>query len=124
MVDLANGHTALTHGDLRLDNVLIDRSGRAWLCDWSQVCRGPAWFDTVSLLITAYASGLDASALFAAHPTAAEASPEALDAALAALSGFWLSRADWPSEASPTLREHQRWSGMVALDWLASRHRW
>ena len=55
--------TGMLHGDLRIDNVLIDASGQAWLCDWTWPCLGAPWFDTVTLLVSAYASGLDADAL-------------------------------------------------------------
>ncbi|MEO3779035.1 aminoglycoside phosphotransferase family protein [Micromonospora sp. B11E3] len=115
----------LAHGDLRLDNVLVDQAGRAWFCDWNWLCHGPAWFDLVSLLITAHASGLDADTLFARHPAAAGAPPDALDVTLAALAGYLLtSAAAGPTSASPHIRAHQRWSGEQALDWLAGRQRW
>ncbi|MGC4808575.1 phosphotransferase family protein [Micromonospora sp. DT233] len=115
----------LAHGDLRLDNVLVDRAGRAWFCDWNWICQGPAWFDLVSLLITAHASGLDADGLFAGHPAAADAPPDALDVTLAALAGYLLtSAAAGPTSASPHVRTHQRWSGERALEWLAARQRW
>lgn len=117
--------TGLTHCDLRLDNVLIDGAGAAWLCDWNWLCVGPAWFDTATLLITAYASGLDADRLFGEHPTARHAPPDALDATLATLAGYFLSRAAGaPTDASPHVRGHQRWSGGQALDWLARRQGW
>jgi aminoglycoside phosphotransferase (APT) family kinase protein len=117
--------TALTHCDLRVDNVIIDGSGAAWICDWNWLCVGAPWFDTVMLLITAYASGLDADALFEAHPTAAGAPPEALDATLATLAGYALSRStDPPTDASSHVRAHQRWTGGVAFDWLAARRAW
>jgi aminoglycoside phosphotransferase (APT) family kinase protein len=115
----------LTHCDLRPDNVLIDGSGTAWFCDWNWVCHGAPWFDTAGLLISAYASGLDADRLFAEHPTAAGAPPEALDATLAALAGYLLSQAAvGPTDASPAVRAHQQWSGEVALAWLTARRRW
>lgn len=115
----------LAHGDLRLDNVLIDPAGRAWFCDWTWLCHGPAWFDLVSLLITAYASGLDADGLFARHPAAAGAPPDALDVTLAALAGYLLtSAAAGPTSASPHIRAHQLWSGEQALAWLATRQGW
>lgn len=155
----AAASTGLMHCDLRLDNILIAPDGTAWLCDWNHVCRGPAWFDTASLLVTAYASGLDADELFATHPTvtglvsgtsepgavdaldvataaasgaAATAAPaasgaapaDALDVALAALAGLWLGRAGRPSDASPSIAAHQRWSGQIALGWLADRRGW
>jgi hypothetical protein len=111
----------MLHGDLRVDNVLIDRSGAAWLCDWTWPCLGAPWFDTVTLLVTAYASGLDPDALL--EPWRAPAA--GIDAALAALSGYWLVRASSrPSSGSPHSRQHQRFSGEQALAWLAARRGW
>lgn len=118
-------HPGMIHGDLRLDNVLVDRSGAAWICDWTWVCFGPAWFDLASLLVTAYASGLAADSMFAAHPAARDAPADGLDVALAALSGHWLTAAaDGAGSASPHIRDHQRWSGEMALVWLAQRRGW
>lgn len=114
------------HGDLRLDNIIVDRTGGAWICDWTWPCLGPAWFDLVPLLITVYASGLDADVVFATHPAARDAPSDGLDAALAALSGYWLTGAVAPfsADASPLHRQHQRWSGETALEWLARRRGW
>ncbi|MEU1243856.1 phosphotransferase [Micromonospora parva] len=121
----AAGATGLIHGDLRLDNVLIGSDGRAWFCDWTWVCSGPAWFDLAGLLLTAYASGLDADRLFATHPACAGAPADALDAALAALAGYYLTgAAAAPPTASPHRRAHQRWSGEQSLSWLADRQGW
>jgi hypothetical protein len=111
----------MVHGDLRIDNVLIDRTGVAWLCDWTWPCLGAPWFDTVTLLVSAYASGLDVDLLL--EPWNAPAA--GVDGALAALGGYWLDRASGPpSSASPHSRQHQRFSGEQALRWLASRRRW
>ncbi|MEH1100654.1 phosphotransferase family protein [Micromonospora sp. CPCC 205561] len=117
--------TGLIHGDLRLDNVLIDGAGQAWFCDWAWLCHGPAWFDLATLLLTAYADGLDADALFAGHPASAGAPSDALDVTLAALSGYFLTTAtSAPKTASPHLPAHQRWSGEQSLGWLARRRGW
>jgi hypothetical protein len=117
---LAAGSGVL-HGDLRIDNVLVDRAGKAWLCDWTWPCLGAAWFDTVTLLVSAYASGLDADALL----TPWRAPPSGVDGALAALSGYWLVRAaGGPTSASPHSRQHHRFSGEQALAWLAERRGW
>jgi aminoglycoside phosphotransferase (APT) family kinase protein len=117
--------TGVIHGDLRLDNVLLGPAGTAWLCDWTWPCLGAPWFDTVTLLVTAYASGLDADRLLAGHPTARGVPPEAIDGALAALGGYWLSRAAGrASTASPHSRAHQRFSGEQAMAWLAERQGW
>ncbi|MFI1988404.1 phosphotransferase family protein [Actinoplanes sp. NPDC020271] len=112
---------AMMHGDLRLDNVLLDQDGRAWLCDWTWPCLGAPWFDTVTLLVSAYASGLDTDAVLRAWG----APDDGVDGALAALSGYWLVRADGgPSSASPHSRQHQRFSGLQALAWLTERRGW
>jgi hypothetical protein len=111
----------MLHGDLRLDNILIDVAGDAWLCDWTWPCLGAPWFDTVTLLVSAYASGLDVDRLL--EPWDAPA--EGVDGALAALGGYWLVRASsGASSASPHSRQHQRFSGEQALSWLASRRGW
>ncbi|MFY1617198.1 phosphotransferase [Micromonospora sp. WMMD736] len=121
----ADGVTGVIHGDLRVDNVLIGADGRAWICDWTWACTGPAWFDLVTLLLTAYASGLDVDRIFAAHPASAGAPPDALDATLAALAGYYITGADaTPVTASPHRSAHQRFSGEQALGWLARRQGW
>ena len=113
--------SGMLHGDLRVDNILVDGYAGAWLCDWTWPCLGQPWFDTVTLLITAYASGLDVDA--ALEPW--QAPPEGVDGALAALGGYWLtSAARGPSSASPHSRQHQRFSGSQALAWLAERRSW
>jgi hypothetical protein len=113
--------SGVLHGDLRIDNVLVDRSGKAWLCDWTWPCRGAAWFDSVTLLVSAYASGLDADALLIPWDPPAPG----VDGALAALSGYWLARAaGGPTSASPHSHQHHRFSGEQALAWLAERRGW
>ncbi|WP_433535270.1 phosphotransferase [Micromonospora sp. CA-249363] len=121
--EYADGATGVIHGDLRVDNVLIDPDGRAWLCDWTWACTGPAWFDLVTLLLTAYAGGLDVDRIFAAHPAATGAPPDALDATLAALAGYYLTGAAAVT-TSPQRAAHQRSSGEQALRWLTDRQGW
>lgn len=111
----------MLHGDLRVDNIILDRYGEARICDWTWPCLGAPWFDTVTLLVTAYASGLDVDAALAPW----HAPRAGVDGALAALGGYWLTRAaGGPSSASPHSRQHQRFSGQQALAWLAERRGW
>jgi hypothetical protein len=119
--ELAAG-TGMCHGDLRVDNVMISAvDGRAWLCDWTWPCLGAPWYDAVTLLVSAYASGLDADGYIGSW----QPPPGGVDGALAALAGYWLVRAsDGPSSASPHSRQHQRFSGTAALAWLSSRRGW
>jgi hypothetical protein len=99
--------------------VLIDRAGKAWLCDWTWPCLGAPWYDTVTLLVTAYASGAEADRFLADAPA------DGVDAALAGLAGYWLARASGPpSSASPHSRQHQAYSGRAALSWLSARRGW
>lgn len=108
----------MMHGDLRIDNVLIDRAGDAWLCDWTWPCLGQPWFDTVTLLVSASAGDLDVDALLA--PWSAPA--EGVDGVLAAMSGYWLVAAT--GSGTPNSRQHHRFSGTQALAWLAARRGW
>jgi aminoglycoside phosphotransferase (APT) family kinase protein len=113
--------SGMVHGDLRIDNIMIDAYGKARICDWAWPCAGQPWFDTVTLLITAFAAGLDADALL--EPWDAPA--EGVDGVLASMGGYWLSRAaSGPSSASPHSRQHQRFSGTQAMAWLAARRGW
>ncbi|GLZ79346.1 hypothetical protein Afil01_41530 [Actinorhabdospora filicis] len=116
---------AVTHGDLRPDNMIVTGSG-SLICDWNWPTIAAPWFDTVFFLVTARGDGHDADSLFFAHPTAAGVTGDQLDAVLAAAAGYYLDRArrDPFPGSSPHLQPHRRWSGEAALAWLASRHGW
>ena len=43
----------LVHTDIRADNILLSPQGRITIVDWPWACRGPAWLDTLLLLINA-----------------------------------------------------------------------
>jgi hypothetical protein len=67
--------SGMLHGDLRIDNVLITHDGRAKICDWTWPCLGAPWFDAVTLLVSAFASGLDADARLTGWHAPAEGVP-------------------------------------------------
>ncbi|GIG66445.1 phosphotransferase family protein [Phytomonospora endophytica] len=116
---------AVTHGDLRPDNMILGPSG-VLICDWNWPAIAAPWFDTVFLLITAHGDGHDAESLFFAHPTAVGVTGEQLDAVLAAAAGYYLDRAQQNPipGVSSYLRRHQSWCGEAALAWLATRRGW
>lgn len=124
-VDEAMTADAVMHFDLRPDNVIIG-SDRAWICDWNWLQVHSTWFDTVGLLNIAHGDGHDAERLFWEHPTAKGVTGEQLDAVLAAYTGYYLFQAqdDLIEGISPYIRKHQRWSGLSAADWLATRRGW
>jgi Phosphotransferase enzyme family len=114
--------TRLIHGDLRLDNIVLDSDSKAWICDWNFLSYGPPWFDTLSLLLSAEASGLDPDAFFWNHPTSAGVTPELLDGALAAFLGYYLSASVQPEvPVSPHIRSHQRYYASLTWRWLSRR---
>jgi aminoglycoside phosphotransferase (APT) family kinase protein len=124
LLDYGDSMTGVMHCDLRADNVILDTAGMAWICDWNHLCRGPAWIDLVSLLISAVPDH-DVDRLFAEHPAAAYAPDDALDATLAGLAGYYLTQATRPEiPTSPYVRTHQRHYGELAIDWLARRRNW
>lgn len=118
--------TAVVHGDLRPDNIVIGTDGRAWVCDWNWPVLGAPWIDLVCLLPTVHASGLDASAVLAAHPAGRNADPAAVDGVLAGLAGFFAEAGRNPPfpGASPWVNVHRRWYGAATVSWLAARRGW
>lgn len=122
--DVTAGDTVV-HTDLRDDNALIDGHGRAWFCDWNFPVVGAGWLDSLLMLIGPRGDGLDADAVIAARPLLREVSPDALDAVLALVTGyFWKSADDPVPPTSPHIRDHQRWQGDVCWAWLCERRGW
>lgn len=115
------GSTGL-HFDLRDDNLLVTTAGDVLVCDWNHLTLGAAWLDLAAVLVSVHGDGLDADALWRAHPLAADVDDAALVAFLAALAGFFVERAaDEEQPGSPYLRAHQGWWRDAALSWLGSR---
>jgi hypothetical protein len=113
------------HCDLRDDNVLLTADGRTLACDWNWPALGPAWQDTVDLLISAHGDGLDVEPLLARRSLTRDADPEHVDAWIAAICGFMLSARGRPAPASsPHLRTHSDWYAEAAWSWLSTRRGW
>lgn len=121
---LALTGNSLVHTDARDDNFVLG-NGTAVLCDWNFPVLGPAWADTVMLLISAYGDGLDAEALLAQRRLTRDVEPERVDVLLALLAGHFLRGRDLPTpSSSPFLRVHQEWYAQATWGWLAQRRGW
>ncbi|HET9874067.1 MAG TPA: phosphotransferase [Propionibacteriaceae bacterium] len=115
----------LVHSDLRDDNILIDMSGKVWVCDWNFPTRGPIWADTLTVAIGMHGDGLDGDDLLARSGLVGPADDEMIDGVLALLLGyFYFSSSQAAADASPFLRDHQAWYARVAEDWLRQRRGW
>lgn len=119
------GADRFVHFDLRDDNILLARDGRALACDWNWPALGPAWLDLVVLLISAHGDGHDADRMLAERGLTRDVEPDDIDALLAAMCGFMLSCRDKPSPpTSPHLRHHNSWYAEASWSWLAARRGW
>ena len=117
--------TALLHGDLRSDNVLLTRHGFV-VVDWPAVAIGAPWLDLVfSLPSVAMHGGGDPQELWRRHPLSRGVDPDAVNSALASIAGFFIARSREPAPPLlPTIREFQRAQGAAALAWLGRRLGW
>lgn len=121
----ALGGDTLCHADVRDDNLLVRGDGEVLLCDWNWPVVGPAWFDSLTLLIGPRGEGLDVESHLVAHPLLSEVPPDDIDAVLALLAGYFLkSAADPVPSNSPYLRDVQLWQGETTWEWLAERRGW
>jgi hypothetical protein len=115
---------ALVHTDARDDNFLLTASA-AVLCDWNWPVAGPAWVDTVLLLVSAFGDGLDADAVLADRRLTRDVSPDHVDVLLALVCGYFLEVRDRPvPNSSPFIRVHARWWSEASWAWLAGRRGW
>lgn len=113
--------TALVHGDLRADNVLIDHDhGRVALIDWPHASVGAPWLDLAFMLPSvAMQGGGRPQDLFWAEPVAAGVEPERLRAAVAGLAGYFAHGALQPAPLGiPNLRRFQQAQAEQAVAWL------
>jgi aminoglycoside phosphotransferase (APT) family kinase protein len=119
------GGDTVVHMDVRDDNLIIRRDGTVVLCDWNWPVSGPAWLDTLALLIGPRGDGLDVEAVLAQRALTRDVPGEHLDVVLALLVGYFYKSGDDPvPPTSPFVREHQRWQGDVVWQWLCERRGW
>ncbi len=113
--------TALVHGDLRADNVLIDHDhDRVALIDWPHASVGARWLDIALMLPSiAMQHGGDPQEIFWSHPVSAGVEPAALRAVLAGIAGYFTHSSLQPSPVGiPNLRRFQRAQAAATLEWL------
>lgn len=115
--------TALVHGDLRADNVLIDHDhdgGRVALIDWPHASVGAPWLDLAFMLPSVAMQGGGAPQdLFWSRPASRGVDPERLRAAVAGLSGYFAHSALQPAPVGiPNLRRFQAAQARHAVEWL------
>jgi Ser/Thr protein kinase RdoA (MazF antagonist) len=113
----------LVHLDIRADNILLTDDGRVYFVDWPHAHVGPAWLDAVAFAPSvAMQGGPQPERVLSRWPGASAADPDAVNAALASVAGFFTHRALLPPPPGlPTLRAFQAAQGEVARRWLRQR---
>ena len=129
--DLAGGFAegtageTVVHMDVRDDNMLVRPDGTVVFCYWNWPTKGPAWLDSLILLIGPRGDGLDTDAVIASRPLLRDVPAEHVDQVLALVIGYFLKASDDPvPPTSPHLRNAQRWQGEVLWRWLGERRGW
>jgi aminoglycoside phosphotransferase (APT) family kinase protein len=110
----------LVHTDIRADNLLLGPDGAVTVVDWPWACRGPAWLDTVLLLVNVRLfGGHDTGPLLARCAASTGAEHGDLLAALAGFAGYFADAARQPPPPGlPTLRAFQRAQADAVVAWL------
>ncbi|MFB6957622.1 phosphotransferase [Streptomyces sp. NPDC056309] len=117
--------SALIHGDLRADNVLLT-DDRVMVVDWPWAAVGASWFDVVAMGPSVIMqSAPDAMSFLDQHLCTCGADPEDVTTVLIAMAGYFLRQSvQAPPPGLPTVRGFQRAQGEAALDWVRERTRW
>jgi aminoglycoside phosphotransferase (APT) family kinase protein len=111
--ELALAGDTLCHTDIRADNLLIGPGGAVTVVDWPLACRGPAWLDSLLLLINVRLYGGSADLATIA------ADPHDVTGALAGFGGFFADIARRPAPPGlPTVRAFQQAQADVVVSWL------
>ncbi|MFS0696542.1 phosphotransferase [Streptomyces nitrosporeus] len=117
--------SALIHGDLRADNVLLT-DDRVVFVDWPWAAIGAPWFDIVLMGPSVIMQDTpDAMRFLDQHLHAHAADPDDVTSVLIALAGYFLHQSvQAPPPGLPTVRGFQRAQGEAALNWVRERTRW
>ncbi|MDT0615850.1 phosphotransferase [Streptomyces lancefieldiae] len=117
--------SALIHGDLRADNVLLT-DDRVMVVDWPWAAVGASWCDIVLMGPSVITQGTpDAMRLPDQHLFARAANPDDVTSVLIAVTGYFLRQSiHTPPPGLPAVRGFQRAQGEAALDWVRERTRW
>ena len=122
-LEAARGQT-LVHFDALPHNILRTED-QVWLVDWPHARLGAPFVDLLMVLAsagTAAGGSIDLDGLLVRQPVAAGVRPDAIDAVLTALTGFYLAGAlaDVPAGLGPVAAA-KRELGRSALHWLRQR---
>jgi hypothetical protein len=111
----------LAHFDMFDHNILLT-SDRVLFVDWAHARLGSPLVDTVLLLASAAADGIDPEPFLATSPLAARADPDVIDGLLAAQAGFCLRDGLLPPEPGlEPIYAAKLELGLAALAWLMRR---
>jgi aminoglycoside phosphotransferase (APT) family kinase protein len=115
--------SALVHGDIRADNVLLS-AGVAWLVDWPWACAGVPWWDVVTMAPSVAMQGGPAPADLL-RLAGVDGDPAAVTVAVTAITGYFLNQSRLPPPPGiPAVRRFQAAQGVIALGWLRERLGW
>jgi hypothetical protein len=123
LVPQATAGDHLVHTDVRTDNVLVGGRRGDVLVDWPAASIGAPWIDLVGLLPALHLDGgPPPTDVFAASALGRAADPDAVDAVVAAVAGYFTRMALLPPPPGlPTVRAFQAAQGAIARAWAADR---
>lgn len=117
----ARGSAALVHFDMFAHNILLT-AGRVLFVDWPHARLGAPFIDTVLLLASAVADGVDPEPFLAESPLTADIAPRSITALIAAQAGFCLAGAmHQPEPGLEPICAAKLELGLAALTWLTRR---